>query len=375
MQLPGACLIAFLAFTAPAAADTGRDRFAAATARLASGDTAGAVSDLIVLADDEPDHELAADALFTAAGLRDDRLADPAGALVLYRRILRDHPDTRVAAAAARRVARLGGEVGPRGESADRAAAFARLRTDLGQRPEAEILAEAAPLADADWPGAPRVALWIADVHRRAGRAAEALRRYGAIAARWPDSEHQILAWRGAATAALDIGDADTAEASARRLPVATDFDRLVQTQLLDGAAILRRQRRALLAACIALAAAAAGLLASLLRARPTRAVFAPPIEVAYMLPVAAALTGAAWLLDATLAPAVGLLCGGGAAITWLSGAGLAAAAAHGEASTRRRVIHVALCVVAAVALLVIAVVGGDLLDRLRETMRYGPDR
>jgi hypothetical protein len=370
-------LIALIALVgdASAAADDDRQHFAAATERLGSGDHAGSAADLIALAERTSDGDLAADALFTAAGIREQRLADPVGALVLYRRIVRDHPDSRVAAAAARLAEQLGNDVGARGEGGDRAAAFARILADLGTRPEAVLLAEATALTDADWPGAPRVALWIADVHRRAGRTGPAIAGYRAVAARWPGSEHEVQAWRSAADAALAARDGDAAAAFARRLPVLTESDRIMKAGLLEAAHKARRRALAYVAAWALLALAGAGLVLSLALAmrarRPGWRVTAPPVEVWYMAPVAGVLGAASLTSNLAVAPAVLAICIGGVALTWLSGAGLAAAA---PASRRRIAVHVVLCAVAAAALAAVAVLRGGLVEIIFETVRFGPD-
>jgi hypothetical protein len=372
--------IALLAFpgegdAGPGDATADRQRFAAATERLGAGDHAGAVADLIALAEVTGDGDLAADALFTAAGVREQRLADPVGALVLYRRIVRDHPQSRVAAAAARLAEQLGDDVGARGEGGDRAAAFARILADVGTRPEPVLLAEAAALTAVDWPGAPRVALWIADVHRRAGRTGPAIAAYRAVAARWPGSEHEVQAWRSAADAAIAGRDGDAAAAFARRLPAVTERDRVMKAGLLEAARKARTRALAYVAAWAALAAATAGLLLSLGLAvrsrRPGWRVAAPAVEVWYMAPVAGLLAAASLTANLTVAPAVLAMCGGGLALTWLSGAGLAAAA---PASRGRIVVHVALCAVAAAALAAVAVLRGGLVEIIFETVRFGPD-
>jgi hypothetical protein len=280
-----------------------------------------------------------------------------------------------VAAAATRLAAQLGDDVGARGEGGEEAAAFARILADVGARPEPVLLAEAAALAAADWPGAPRVALWIADVHRRAGRAELAIAAYRAVAARWPGSEHEVQAWRSAADAALASRDGDTAAAFARRLPVVTASDRIMKAGLLEAARKARLRAFAYVAAWVALLAATAGLLLSLglaVRAhRPGWRVAAPPVEVWYMAPVAGFLAAASLTANLAVAPAVLAMCGGGVALTWLSGIGLAAAAPPSQA---RIAVHVVLCAAAAAALAAVAVLHGGLVEIIFETVRFGPD-
>jgi hypothetical protein len=372
-------LIAIAILAVPGGVDASpeddRLRFAAATDRLGAGDAAGAAADLVALADAASDGDVAADALFTAAGIR-ERLADPAGALTLYRRIGRDHADSRVAAAAARLAERLGDAgAGLGGASADRAAAFARIQASAGPAPTPALLAEATALAAADWPGAPRVALWIAGVQRRRGKPRDAIAGYQAVAARWPGSEHEVAAWRGAADAALLARDGELAAHFAEKLPTATESDRVMKAGLLAAARKARQRAFAYVAAWIALAAATAGLVLSLALAvrarRPGWRVAAPPIEVWYMAPIATLLGGASLTANLVVAPAVLAMCIGGVALTWLSGAGLAAAS---PPSRWRLLVHAVLAALAAAALAAVAVLRGGLVEIIFETVRFGPD-
>src|SRR5438552_15086434 len=68
-----------------------------------------------------------ADAMFRAGRACEDTLGDPARALAIYERIVRDLPDTRSAGSAARKATALRAEIGAGGEHAREAAELATL--------------------------------------------------------------------------------------------------------------------------------------------------------------------------------------------------------------------------------------------------------
>jgi len=156
-------------------------------------------------------------------------------------------------------------------------------------------------------------------------------------------------------------------------LPVATPSDALVRDDLLARAARGRLRGRAYPAAWIVLALVVAGLGISLATARPTRRALRPPLEVAFAAPIAAVLVAVAFTANRLIAPAVGIVAGGGLVLAWLSAAGLDAARTTGSVR-RRAIMHVLACVAGVVALGYIAVTRDGLLDMLVETVRFGPD-
>lgn len=321
-------------------------------------------------------------ALFRAAQVCEGPLADPARALALYERLARELPSAGLAIAAERRAAALRGPVGRHAEHAARAAELARLAAD-GEREPAAGAAEAIgrrarALADAPWPGAAAAALWWADWLRRAGRASEARAGYAEIAARWPASAEAAEARRAAVASALESRDWAAARALAAALPITAAADRVTRDALVAAADRGARRARWLGRAHLALAGAAAALLASAAHAaarapRPRR--LRPPFELLYLAPVAAVLVGAAATTHEAAAPAVAILCGGGLAIATLSGAALDLARVAGGPPRARIALHIAAALVAGAALLAIALLRGDLLDQVIETVRAAPAR
>jgi hypothetical protein len=326
-----------------------------------------------------PAGELSADALFAAGRACEDKLLDPARAAALYERVVTEHPDARVAAAAAKRLAALRELTGSRGETAAQAHELAQLmaRTDV---PADEQVRRAAQLADGAWPGAPAAGLWLADALRRAGRPTEAQARYAAVAARWPERAEGQAALRGGAGCALDAHDWSLAEALAARLAIEDPADRRTRDDLIAAAARGRRRDRWYAIACVAIAAAFAALLGSLAEAalrgpRGNRwSALRPPIEVAYLAPVVAVLIGAAFTAHRLIAPAVTIISLGGVALSWLSGAALERLRADGRRRGLRTAAHILVCIGAVAALAYVALVRGDLLDLLLETVRSGPE-
>jgi hypothetical protein len=149
---------------------------------------------------------------------------------------------------------------------------------------------------------------------------------------------------------------------------------------VLAAAASGRRRARWYVGAWLALAGTLAALIGSLveaaLRSPPgrRRAVLRPPIEVAYLAPVAAVLIGVAFTAHRLIAPAVAAISAGGVALSWLSGAALEQLRVDGRARRLRTVGHIAACVVAVAALAYIALTRDGLIDALIETVRFGPD-
>ena len=320
------------------------------------------------------------DVAFAAARACEDKLEDPGRALALYDRITGEHPSARVAAAAARRAAALRELVGPHGESTAMARELAQLIARADAEPAEAVIRRGERLAETAWPGAPRAALWLADWLRRSGRPGDAAVRYGAVVVRWPERPEAREALRGAAGCALDEHDWSRAEALAARLPAVEPADRGIRDELLAAAARGRRRERWYVGAWLALAGALAALIGSLVEAAlrspkgTRRAALRPPIEVAYLAPVAAVLIGVAFTAHRLIAPAVAAISAGGVALSWVSGAALEQLRVGGRARRLRAVGHIAACVVGVAALAYIALTRDNLIDALIETVRFGPD-
>lgn len=317
-------------------------------------------------------------ALFRAGQACEDTLADPARALALYERLVRELPDAGLVIAAGRRIEQLRDRVGAAGRHAREAAELAALVAGADRLAPDELDRRARALADAAWPGAPEAALWHAEWLRRSRRLADAAARFAAIAARWPGSPRALEALRGAAGTALDARAWDRAEELARRLPAIEPADRVLREELLEAAAVGRRRARGYAIAWLAVAVIACGLAASFaeaLRRAPRPRRLRAPLELLFLAPVAAVLVGVALTTHETIAPAVLIMSSGGLVLAGLSGATLDLLRAGGRPLGRRALLHAALSVAAVIALLYIALLRDDLLDLVIETVRFGPER
>lgn len=314
-----------------------------------------------------------ADALFGAARACEDRLLDPARALALYERILRDVPDARVAQAARRRADQLRGEVGPRGEHAAEAAAFAQLIAAADSVSLDELAARGDALAAKPWPAAGEVALFVADVLRRRGAYAAARDRYAAVEIRFP--AHRVDALRGGAGAATDAHDWETAERLIAVLPVESEPDRLIRDSLRSDMRAGRRAHRIYVASWIGLVLAALAMIGSLVTAcwHWRRPPLRPPSEVLFLAPVALALTAIAFASRAVVTPAVAQISAVGVAFAWISGTTLDVLRARGRRILARALLHTVACAVAAGAIGYIAIVHGGIVELLAETVQAGP--
>jgi len=319
-----------------------------------------------------------ADNLFAAARACEDRLHDPARALAIYERILRDLPNARVAAAAERRAERLRTGIGADGAHAREAAELAQLIASADTLPTDEVLRRATALAAAPWPGAPEAALWLAEHLRRVGRYTTAQVRYAEVVTRWPGSPQAIAALRGGAGNALDARAWTLAEKLTRQLPATELADRILRDDLLAAAATGRLHARLYAVAWIGFLLSLAAMLASLadaiLRGGRRFPSPRPPFEVIFVVPLGALLVAISHSTNATASPVIVAVTLCAAGFAWISGATLDLVRARGRAVRARAVLHVACCVTAAIAIGYIMIIRGDLLDLLIETVRSGPE-
>jgi Tetratricopeptide repeat len=351
-------------------------------ARIASADGSASLADGLATSDPHAIADAVASiergsadaALLYAAGRAcEDKLADPARALAIYERILRDDPDAAAAVAAEQRAAELRPiAADPRGRD------FASLRAGADRLPVADVIARGDTLAAAEWPGAREAALWLADWLRRTGRYADAETRYAAVIEKWPGSAQGKLAARGAAGCAIDAHEWTRAEMLATQLPAIDPDDRLVRDELVDAARRGRGHAHFGTAAAVAFALAIVALVASLVEAAARggwrRPSIAPPVEVWFASPIAAVLVGVAATAHRLILPAVVRISLVGLALAWLSGSALALLRARGRATRLRSIAHVAACVIATIAVAYLALAHDGLLDMLVDTVRFGPE-
>lgn len=310
-----------------------------------------------------------ADTLYAAGRAAEDKLVDPARALALYERLLRDAPDSDAARKAERRAMILRAEIGPGDAYRAQATAFAKLVADADRT--SDVAARAEQLAAQDWPGAPATMLWLAEWQRRHGAFAQAEADYLHVVERWPASREAVIARVGAAGAAIDDKRWERAQVLVAQLPAATETDEMTREELGKRIQRGRWRDRFVVIAWIALAAVLLGLAGSLAYAARVAKRFSlrPPLEVIYAAPVVAVLVAAAFTAHRAIGPAVAWISGVGLALAWLSGASLEL-----KRGRVRTVVHVVACIVGVAAAGYLALMHDGLIDLLVETVRFGPD-
>jgi len=373
-------LVALPAARVAAQDDAAGVAFRAASQQLAAGDLEGAQAAFEAVNAMDPRGPWADDALSEAAEIA-ERRNDLATARRLWRRVVDEYPSSRQVRRARVRVAALEHAIGAGGQwlavaqEHERILAAAVTKSDPTH--EVHALTE---LLDAH-PGYPRAheaRMWIGNTWLRLGfprRAAIAYRDARAVAA---DGDERWRAGKALADALRAGGNLDAAEREYRALLGTADplSDRVVAGEL-EQVDTLRARARLTVLAWIALAGALGFLLVHAWRAAggvraAARALARPPLEVWYFLPPAAVLFAVALTGNYLIARAVRSILVGGLAITWLTGASLAAA------RPRRATVvaaHVGAALIAVAAVCYLAIVGDQLIDLLRETWQHGPER
>lgn len=351
--------------------------FDEASARLLAGDLAGARAAYEAVVAADPRGPWAPQALLEAGSVA-ERQGELAAARALYRRVLDEHPQARASRLAEVRLATLEAAGGPggrwdvvaaeherivraaaAGDGGARQAMASLLEQSLGYPrwvPAAIWLADASVRANDDlmaaiWYRRARVAASTADERFRAGlgeaggwRVIGELRRARATLVGLDPPDAVAAGAKAQAIAAIDRSLAQRAWAwVARGVLVAA---------VLAGAIVLRRRRGSWRGA--------------------GRALWPPPIEVAYALPVAATMVFIAETGNPLAARAAEIILVGAVVVGWASGAVLRAAGPR----PARAVVAVHLAVVLAVTLSIIylTVIREGLWDLLVETWRNGPD-
>ncbi len=335
-------------------------------------DDAKQLGDAIAAIEHAPTEPGLADVLFAAGRACEDRLFDPARALALYERILREMPDAGVSIAAGRRAALLRGSR----EHAREAAQLAQLVAIADALPPSEVERRATELAAASWPGAVDAALFLGDWLCRTGRYEEAQARYASLITDHPDSEQVHLARRNAAGCAIDAKDWSRADKLAQQLS-SGDIDEALRTDIMSSIETGRRRARLYSASWIALIIGGALLLLSFVEAIVRGGVKAPaakpPVEVLFISPVAAVVIAASFAIDRLIAPAVVQILVTGLLASWISGATIDLLRLRGRRVGLRFVIQFLACGSLVLAVGYIAMSRDGLLDMLSETVKFGP--
>jgi hypothetical protein len=329
-----------------ASADTG------ALLRGLDTDDPRALSQAVAAIEQAPTTPDLADVLFAAGRVCEDRLLDPARALALYDRIVRELPDASVAIAAARRIENLRDVRGHEFE----ARALAELMANADKAPAPSVIARGRMLGD-------RATPWLADWLCRK-------QHYAAAQSLYTDA-------RAAAGCAIEAHDYALAKALATRLPD-DDTNAAIKRDLLTAAA--RGQLRVriydlswivLVVACIALLASAVD---AMLRGGFRAPALRPPVEVLFLAPLAIVVAATTYATQRTIWPAVVRISLGGIALTWLSGLTLDLLRARHRSVRARALLHVLACAAGVLAIGYISVMRDGLIEMFVETLRYGPE-
>lgn len=359
---------------------TTEERFEDATNLMAEGDDLEAVNLLLALYRDSPDSPLADDALFLAATLQEEKLADPSAARKTYQLLLAHFPDGRSALSAKRRLAALESAMGPDASGAEPLAKFSDILNDFPERKTAKSLQLAAKLVRdyPDWSELYRVQIWMGDTYRRRGDLQEALPHYQAALAGTSSPEGKRQASLGAAEVLILTGAFEKAGTELVTLrSLSDDASALHAVDELDALLAQSRSRsRLLLISKILLGAMALALLLLLWRSCGTfAATFAalrrPPLELVYMLPFALLMTLMAFTGHREIGPAVASISAGGLIITWLCGCALRA---ERPLTTAHALLCAAAATLATLSLVYFAVYRSALLDLILTTVRFGPE-
>lgn len=330
-----------------------------------------ALSVAVAAIEDAPSSPELADVLFAAGRACEDRLYDPARALALYERLLREMPSAGVSIAAGRRATLLRGSKGHAREAAE----LARLMATADALPAAEVEQRATHLAAIDWPGADDAELFLADWLCRTERAAPALERYATLLAKGRDATRS-LARRNAVACAIHVEDWDQAETLVTGFGT-TEEEQAIRADLLQAIELGRDRAWLFAASWITLLVAGLALLASLLEACVRFGVRAPaarpPVEVLFIAPVAVVVALAAFAIDRVIAPAVVQISAAGLVTAWLSGATLDLLRQRGRGVRMRAIGHIIACGLIVASAGYIAMIRSGLLELLSETMQFGP--
>ncbi len=370
---------------ARARADAPADEFTAAISALSKGRFAEAANKFVALADANPEHRLADDALFAAGKLFEERLGKPQRAVAIYRRLLAKYPDSREALGAKRRLDELVKGLGAGGKGAAALAAYTDVLQRFHLRDQSDSIRrmEALVRTFPKWSGLPKAMLWLGARHEGANRLAQADKWYRAAAelaeqrTTAPDrDEHLFEAYRGAGTIAARRGQFDRARGYFERMPVGDDASkRHARDRLLaDLGARKRRTTWYVIAIGVLVLLLGAGIASLRLNseswAASARALLRPPTEIVFMIPIAGVLMLASFTGHHPTAKAVTIITFGSLVITWLNGVAISTP----KSSQLRTWLHLAGSGIAALALIYIALHLTDLIDQMKTALRLGPD-
>jgi TolA-binding protein len=351
--------------------DGSQQRFEAATALEARGDYANAAAALEKLGHDSPDDSFAADALYEAAVVAEERLADPARARRLYEEVAARYPTTRLWRRARTRADFLAHSLttgeGPLREydavlqNATRDPATARTRME-------RLLAEHPEFALAD-----RALYWLGQSYAQARDEKRAMEKFEETERRFPASE-----WAGRAKKArgdLLLGRGHPLAARALFKQLLEAGDPLARSAGREGLADVNSWWLRGAAAVGSALYLLAFVVLQVRTVRPRRKLWALPQEVGFYAPVAGLFVAAGLTENKVVAWAIALIATAGAVVVWVSTAGATARLERGPMATSERMWRSLAAATAVLAVMVLAVQVTGLTDLVLETLRAGPER
>ncbi|HVV82133.1 MAG TPA: tetratricopeptide repeat protein [Kofleriaceae bacterium] len=362
---------------AQAPADPQEAAFREASRKLLAGDLAGARAGYEAVVAAAPTGPWAEQGLLEAGQVA-ERQGDLAGARALYRRVLAEHPQARASRLAEARLTAIGAATGPDGRWDEAAAELDRItRAEAAGDPTARPAMAALLERSAGFPRWVPAAIWLGDASLRAGDllGAAVWYRRARIVAATPDE--RFRAGMGEAGLWRRFGQQRLARALYRSLEPPDAIGAGARDQAVAGIDRSLRQRWWAWVARGVLAVAALLVIVSLRRRAGSwtgaaRAWWPPPIEVVYLVPVAAALTFIAETGSPLAARAAELILAGAIVIAWASGAVLRTAG--DRPGPGGRVAHLVTIAAATVSIIYLVVIREGLIDLLVETWRNGHD-
>lgn len=359
----------------------GQQQFEAATALEVRGDYAGAAAALERLGHERPGDAFAADALFEAAVVAEERLSDPTRARRLYEEVAAKYPANRLARRARTRSDFLGqslttGEaplreydaiIGSSGGSASGG------RSDAHASAEARARMEQLLAAHPDFALADRALFWLGQAYLDAHDESRASASFVACETRFAGSEWAPRCKKARADLLLGRGHPFAARALYRDLAASSDpLARSSGTEGLGDSFLW-------LARGIGVTLAVVYLLLFLslqLRAlRPLSRLATVPTEILYYGPVALLFVVAALTENRLIGIATSLIAVGGGMIVWVSSAGSEARLERGPMGRWELLLRAFAVAFAAVFVVFLAVQATGLTDLVVETLKTGPER
>lgn len=354
-----------------AGAQSSQGAFEAATAREARGDFAGAASALEALGHGAAD-SYAPDALYEAAVVAEEHLADPTRARRLYEEVATRYPSSRLARRARTRADFLAQSLST-GEAPLRE--YQEILNGATTRPRDESRARMAALLSRhpDFALADRGLFWLGQRLGEAQLWRDAEARYLELERRFPQSEWALRAKKARADLLLARGHPLVARRLYRELT--GSGDPLARSSGDEGL----RDAATWIARAVAVAGCTVYLVlfvwAHLRALGPRPRLRRLPLELLYYGPVAGLFVAAALTENRAIGWATSAIAVGGAVVVWLTSLSSSARLERGPMPGRARAGRAAAVLLAVVALTFLALQSTGLTDIVVETFRAGPER